>query len=258
MLIGMLLGRGLGVTRTQSVPASAALALGVVCFYTARLLLANAKLGGMLAAAVDPATFPWIWQVYEMQAYAVFLGCVSAVIGALLRQPLAMLSAAFILSAGFGLTGHTHGLESPGVFPWVAGLHVLVAGFWFAAPAALWPAVKLDRAELVRRLEAFSRIAQFAVPALIIAGLVLAWRLADGWDGLIGFAYGRLLLAKLVVASIALALGAFNKMWVTEHVRVDPEVGRRALRLTLSIELMLFLVAMGLIAFATTVEGPEM
>ena len=258
MFIGMLVGRALGVKRTQGVLASAVLAVVVICFYIARLLLANAKLGGTLAAAADSATFMWIWRIYEMQAYAVFLGCLSAVVGALLRQPLVMLAAALILSAGFGLAGHTQGLESPGVFPWLAAFHVLVAGFWFAAPAILWPAADVSGDEVVRRLEDFSRIAQIAVPALFAVGLILMWRLVDGWDGLTGSAYGRLLLAKLIVAAIALALGAFNKMSATRRVKIDPKAGRRTLRCTLSAEFALFLMATALIAFATTVQGPKM
>lgn len=257
MFIGALIACATGVKRTLGVSASTVLALAVLGFYAARLLFANAKLGGTPAAAVDSETFPWIWRIYKMQAYAVVIGCLSAILGALLRQRLAMLAAALILSAGFGLSGHTQGLESPGVMPWLAALHVLVAGFWFAAPVSLWPAVAIDDRELVRRLETFSRIAQFAIPALFAAGLVLAWRLADGWDGLIGSAYGRLLIAKLTAASIALALGAFNKMSVTKRIERDGKFGRRILRLTLSAEFALFLLTIGVIAFATTIQGPE-
>lgn len=258
LLIGLLLARALGVTRMQGVSVTVILGIVVMCFYAARLLLANAMLGGALAVAFDPATFSWIWQAYKIQAYAVMFGCALGVVGAIGQQPAAMLAAAFILSAGFGLAGHTQGLESPSVFPWLAGLHVLIAGFWFGAPAALWPTPKMNQAELVRRLEAFSHIAQFGIPTLFVAGLALAWRLADGWTGLIGSAYGRLLFAKLIVASAALALGALNKLWVTKRVKIDPTAGRSALRLTLSVEFVLFLAAMGLIALATTVQGPEM
>ncbi|WDI31970.1 CopD family protein [Hyphococcus flavus] len=257
MFIGALVGCATGVKRTLGVSASAALALAVLGFYAARLLLANAKLGGTFAAAVDSETFPWIWRIYKLQAFAIILGSLSAFAAALLGKRLIMLTAALILSAGFGLAGHTQGLESLGVMPWLAGFHVLVAGFWFAAPAALWPAAAIDDKELVRRLEAFSRIAQFAIPALFAAGLVLAWRLAEGWDGLTGSAYGRLLFAKLTAASIALALGAYNKMTVTRRIKADHEAGRKTLRFTLAAEFALFLIATGLIAFATTVQGPE-
>ena len=257
LLVGILLGRGFGVTRTRSVPALGLLALVVVCFCAVRLLLANAKLGGSFGAAFDPATLPWIWRAYELQALAVSSGCGLAVVGALLQWRLIMLAAALMLSASFGLAGHTQALDAPGIFPWLAGLHVLVAGFWFAAPAALWPRPNLDQRDLVHRLEAFSRIAQFAVPALFGVGLILAWRLADGWGGLIGSAYGRLLLAKLFVASAALALGAFNKTWVTGRIAQNEHQGRAALKLTLSIEFVAFLSALALIALATTALGPE-
>lgn len=257
LLVGMALGRGFGVTRTHSIPDSALLALVVLSLYAVRLLLANAKLGGSFIAAFDPATFPWIWRAYGLQAFAVLIGCGLAVVGELLQWRLVMIAAALMLSASFGLAGHTQGLEAPGIFPWLAGLHVLVAGFWFAAPAALWPWARLNKAELVRRLRAFSRIAQIAVPALFVAGLILGWRLAGGWEGLTGSAYGRLLLAKLFVASVALGLGAVNKMWVTGQIEQNDHEGYAALKLTLSIEFIAFLGALALIALATTVLGPE-
>ncbi len=257
MFIGMLAICATGVRRTLGISASGVLSIMVLCFYATRLLLANAKLGGTMVAAVNSDTFPWIWRTYNVQAYAVIVGCLSALIGALNQQRLAMLAAALILSAGFGLAGHTQGLESPGVMPWLVGFHVLVAGFWFAAPVALWPATAIDDKELVGRLEAFSRIAQFAIPALFAAGLVLAWRLVGGWEGLTGSAYGRLLLGKLAAASIALALGAFNKFSVTKRIKFEQEAGRRALRFTLSAEFALFLFAVGSIAYATTIAGPK-
>ncbi len=257
MFIGMLAICATGVKRTLGISASGVLSIMVLCFYATRLLLANAKLGGTMVAAVNSDTFPWIWRTYNVQAYAVIVGCLSALIGALNQQRLAMLAAALILSAGFGLAGHTQGLESPGVMPWLVGFHVLVAGFWFAAPVALWPATAIDDKELVGRLEAFSRIAQFAIPALFALGLVLAWRLVGGWEGLTGSAYGRLLLGKLAAASIALALGAFNKFSVTKRIKFEQEAGRRALRFTLSAEFALFLFAVGSIAYATTIAGPK-
>ncbi|MCK5747478.1 MAG: hypothetical protein KAH44_14755, partial [Oricola sp.] len=70
MFIGALIACATGVKRTLGVSASTVLALAVLGFYAARLLFANAKLGGTPAAAVDSETFPWIWRIYKMQAYA--------------------------------------------------------------------------------------------------------------------------------------------------------------------------------------------
>lgn len=256
-LIGLLLHRALKVTAAGSAAAPAVLSSLIMLLYAGRLLAVNAKLGGSLGAAGNADTFLWIWRAHQAQALAVAAGCLLAAGGALLRRRLLMVAAALALSASFGLAGHTQGLETPGAFPWLAAVHVLIAGYWFAAPVTLWPSAKRPIEELTRRLGLFSGTAQIAVPLLFVAGMILAWRLAGGWNGLYGSPYGWLLFAKLLFASLALALGAANKIWVTNQIRLIPEKGLAALRLTLSVEFLAFLAAVAAIAIATTAQGPE-
>ncbi len=68
-------------------------------------------------------------------------------------------------------------------------------------------------------------------------------------------AYGRLILVKIAAAAGALGLGALNKIWVTRQLSVDPQGGRAALRITLSVDACLFATALAAVAAATTVVG---
>lgn len=97
-------------------------------------------------------------------------------------------------------------------------LHLLVAGLW---PTGLLPFVlilkKLHRtstvtdwvsiAVLVRR---FSALSLAAVTLLTVTGFVNGWFLVGSFANLVGQAYGRWLLAKIIFFGIAVAIGAVN------------------------------------------------
>jgi putative copper export protein len=161
-----------------------------------------------------------------------------------------------LAAAGFALTGHTQGLTEPGFAPPAVALHVLIAGFWVAAPVTLWPVTSLADGRLLARLERFSVVAVAAIPILVALGVWLAWRLAGGFAPLIASTYGLLLLLKLLVALAAMGMGALNRQVVTGKVRQNAAVGRRWLRTTLAIETTLFLVAIMAVSAATTIGAP--
>jgi putative copper export protein len=91
---------------------------------------------------------------------------------------------------------------------------------------------------------------------LFIGGGWLALRLAGGFEPLVGSTYGRLRLAKLGAAGIALALGAANAFLVTRAVAEDGLRGRRLLKLTLGLDALLFTAALMAISAATSFVGP--
>jgi putative copper export protein len=163
---------------------------------------------------------------------------------------------AVAMSASFGLTGHTQGLDNPGLMPIAAAVHVLIAGFWLAAPLSLWPRRALADALLARRLRQFSAIALAAIPILVILGVSLAWTLARGRDGLLHTAYGALLLLKLAASLVAIVVGAINHKFVARLVTTEPEGGRKWLASTLSIEAVMFVAAVLIVSAATTFTGP--
>lgn len=235
---------------------SAALASAIAVLLAAlRLALANIQLGGG-DALFDPATLAWTWPTLGPSSTATALGAVALTAGWLLRSRIAAGAGALALAVSFGLTGHSQALQSPGLAPWAVTLHVLLAAFWFAGPITLWPANKLDEPTLLRRVARFSDIAVAAVPLLLALGLWLALVLAGGWTSLYTSLYGQLLLVKLAAATAALVLGAYNKTIVTARLRTAPEAGRRALKLTLGLDVALFLIALGAIAAATSLTGP--
>ncbi len=229
--------------------------LVAIVFAALRLGLANVQLGGG-DALFDPATFSWTWPALGPSSTAIVVGAVALASGWRLRSRRAAGVGAVALALSFGLTGHSQALDSPGFAPWAVASHVLIAAFWLAGPITLWPTHNLDDASLAARATRFSNFAVAAVPLLFVLGLWLALLLSGGWTPLLTSLYGKLLLAKLGAASFALALGAYNKTSVTTRLRATPEPGRRALKLTLSLEAVVFLIALGAIAAATSLTGP--
>ena len=241
--------------RSRALRTATFAGLLALIFAALRLGLANVQLGGV-DALLDPATLSWTWPTLGPSSIAVGVGAGAMAAGWLLRSSIATAIGAIAFAISFALTGHTQALEPPGLAPWAVAAHVLIAAFWFAGPITLWPARSLEGATLTARVTRFSNFAVAAVPALFALGLWLALLLAGGWTPLLTSLYGQLLIAKLAAASFALALGAYNKSVVTARLQTAPETGQRALRLTLGLDAVLFLIALGAIAAATSLTGP--
>lgn len=221
-----------------------------------QLLILNAQMGGSLGAALAADQFGWTWSGGGRPALALLAGAVLLLAASLRKGRILPLLAAVSISAGFGLTGHTAGLEAPGLAPWVVAVHVLIAGFWLAAPVTLWPAPALTDRDVLARAESFSRVARFIVPLLFVSGVYLFWRINGDLTSALSSGYGRLLTAKFLAALLILGLGALNMTHVTHQLATDAVSGRANLRATLRVDAVLFVLILGIIAAATTISGP--
>ncbi|XBQ17376.1 MAG: CopD family protein [Oceanicaulis sp.] len=231
-----------------------AAALAAVLAYALLLLTANAQLGGAWASALDPSTLGWIWPGRQAQVLVLSLGLASVVAASVAKLRLLGLAAVLLIGVSFALSGHAAALEDGLLAQIGVAIHGFAASFWFIAPLLLWPRGDGYDASVVRR---FSEAAIWIVPMVFAAGGYLAWRLAGGLTELFTTAYGQLLSAKLAVALVVLALGAVNKQIVSRWLATDPPQGRRLLRLTLGADAAVFLTALALVSWATTVSGPS-
>lgn len=232
------------------------LGLGLIIAVSLRLTLLNAQLAGGLSAAFSPDTFSWIWPANRSQAIAFLAG--GGLIAASSLAPLKYLKlpAALLVAAGFGLGGHTQGLDTPGLAPLFSGVHALIAGFWIVAPFTLWPHASLDADLVHARMERFSKIALWCVPLLFVSGIWLALRLAGSLEAILSSSYGQLLLAKLLLATLALAIGAWNKLRITHLLKNDAPSGVASLKRSLGADILVFAGILLLISAATTLTGP--
>jgi putative copper resistance protein D len=90
------------------------------------------------------------------------------------------------------------------------------------------------------------------VGALVLAGLVFSFILLGGLLPLISTAYGNVLLAKLVVVSLLLTLGALNKFRLVPLLLEDEELGAKRLRSSVQFEIVLAFIVLFLTSLLTT------
>ena len=121
---------------------------------------------------------------------------------------------------------------------WIGGLAHLVA-VAARGGAETWPAPLLRR---------FSTQALVSVGALVLAGGALSFAYIDGLGGLLGTAYGVMVMTKAVLLGALLALGALN-FWVVRRL-----AGATPLRLRrfVEVELGLGLTVLGAAASLTS------
>ena len=205
---------------------------------------------------LDPELMPLAWMVLGDSTLAILAGAAASIGGVWFGSRVVAGLGAAALSVGFGLTGHAQGLTDPGLAPIMVAAHVLIAGFWVAAPISLYPGSMLDSASLTSRLHRFSKIAVAAIPVLIAVGIWLAWILTEGGEKLLGTTYGLLLLAKLAIGVIAIGVGALNKQIIAAKVQADPATGRKWLCVALLCEATLFAAALIAVSAATTIGAP--
>jgi copper resistance protein D len=254
LAVGLALHAAFGVAAPKRVVAVAALV--ALTFAAARLAVVTAQLGDGFGAFLDGTSLSFAWSALGAPTLALAGGALVVAIGAWRSAIIPAALGAVAMAASFALTGHSQDAAGFGLAPAAVAFHVLLAGFWIAAPVTLWPVDDVQDAELQRRMRRFSAVAVSAVPALVLIGVWLAYLLAGGWAGLTGSAYGALLLAKLAAAIAALGLGAFNRQVVTRTVAADAVRGRRLLAQTLAGEAVLFGLAVLAVSAATTFVGP--
>ena len=80
-------------------------------------------------------------------------------------------------------------------------------------------------------MEGWARVAALAVPALVAAGLVLAWRILGGARQLFASWYGWALLAKVALVGALLGFAAWHRFRLTPALAAGtPGAGHRLSR----------------------------
>ena len=143
-----------------------------------KLLIANAQMAGSISGAFSTETFKWIWRPNAAQTLMFFWGVLFLVFVAKLRWRPGGMIAALFLASGFGLAGHSQSLDMPMLWTFIIAIHVLIAGFWFAAPGSLFPRADVGLGDLAEKAARFSQVAIWIIPVLVGSGL---WSCGSFW-----------------------------------------------------------------------------
>jgi putative copper resistance protein D len=132
---------------------------------------------------------------------------------ALHLEALGLSTASLVLGA---MTGHAAAAEGGTLAMGLDAVHLLAAGVWGGGLVPLafclaWARHLASPAAAVKAAERFSALGLGAVMVLAVSGGFSAWQQVGGVPALLGTAYGRWLMLKLVLFGALIPLAAWNR-----------------------------------------------
>lgn len=258
---------GLVITRTAFPLATAPLGkkIKTQTLLLAILVLVASALGFVLRGAAltggsdgitDPEILGLLWQTPVGTALLFRItGAVFLMTGLFLPQIGQWISLAggVVVLSSFAQIGHLHDMTNP-IMPAVLLVHLLGLSFWVGILAPLHhlsrrPEYLQQAAQLGHQ---FGRSAMILVPALLLAGLLLAWKLVGSLNALIGSGYGQTLALKICLVASLLGLAAGNKLRLVPAMLAGEVTAARHLRRAIEIETALMLFVLVTTATLTT------
>ena len=190
--------------------ARAAAALAVLAWWAAVPLVALYQLGLPASALRDGATWSALaaWEYVVPAAVTVGLALAASARGGL------ALAGCLVALAAPSLTGHTRATSPEALVIAVDVLHLVAGAVWLGGLVAIAMvlgdlAARGDTGVVV--LSRFSTWAAGVLAVLVVAGSVMAWRVAGSWSAVFDTTYGTLLIVKVLVVLVALAIAAWNR-----------------------------------------------
>lgn len=129
---------------------------------------------------------------------------------------------ALVLVSGAWLTHGASRLANAAPLMTVTVIHQLAAAVWIGGMVHLtsqWrllQRVPFGRSLWPRLLARFSPVALTSVVVLVAAGIYLSWEYIGGGYGLVGTAYGTMLITKIVLMCVLLLLGGINNLTIRQ------------------------------------------
>jgi putative copper export protein len=255
-----LFGRRLAVT-TQRVRSLGFLsALAALVLVTAHYALEAARMAGSLSGVFDLSlqqivfessmSTAWIWRTIGLVLIA----------GTIRRRDKASMIVSLIgagaVIVGFLYVGHS-AIHPDRAWLWpLLALHLAVVAFWFGSLLPLYAVSQTERATIAAEVvDGFSRIAIWIVPAIFLAGFVMAILLIDRWAAF-REGYGLLLLAKIGGFAALMLLAALNK-WRYGPALAAANGATAAFQRTVAVEYVLICAVLMATAVMTTLFSPE-
>lgn len=255
LTIGVSLHYALNIKRMH-IRGMVGLGLGCVVFLIGRLIAAHAQLVGSIEGFYSADMYDWVWIANQNMVLMLLAGLILLLISYTYKHKWSTLLGTFLLAYSYGMSGHTVALEDPFLAPYIVGFHILIAGFWIAAPISLWPN-RQSPESILNQTEKFSNVAMWAIPLLFVSGIWLLYQITGSITAALTTAYGQVLIAKFIGAFALMGVGAINKTLVTKKLAQNAPTGVVWLKMTLTTEAFFFIVVVGLISAATVFVGPK-
>jgi putative copper export protein len=164
---------------------------------------------------------------------------------------------AVLATGAFTLTGHTTVNVHRAALAALLMLHLLAVAFWFGALGPLYAAsLRETPARAADIIERFTAVATWLVPAILLAGVVMAVLLLPNLSAL-NEPYGELLIAKVVGFAALMGLAAANKWRFGPALVHGPVQSGLWFRRSVAAEYVLIAVVLTITAVMTSFFSPE-
>ncbi|EBA15758.1 Putative copper export protein [Roseobacter sp. SK209-2-6] len=220
-------------------------------------MLRGAALTGSADGMIDPEMLGLLWQTSAGDALLYrCIGAVVLIIGTMLPLGGAWVSlfGGLLTIWSFGLIGHVPELGG-GAARVLLFLHLLGIAFWVGI---LGPLRRLAQQSLHHQRSArlghrFGQVAAVIVPALILAGLLMAWIVLGEISALFTTGYGQTLVAKMLLVAALLTLAAVNKLRFVPAMLAGDKQAVGHLTRSIEIETWIILTVLAATAMLTSV-----
>jgi putative copper resistance protein D len=218
--------------------------------------LRGANLTGDISGMTDPEMLGLLWSTPVGTALMYRLaGLVLLIVGLFMgRIGLWVSVLGGILAIwSFDQVGHVSGHDTT-LLDIALTLHLLAVALWVGILTPLKrlvskPATYASAADVGHR---FGGVATVAVPALIVVGGYMGYRLVGSFTALISTGYGQALIIKVVLVASLLGLAAANKLRFIPELRTGNPTAASNLAKSISTEWFVILAVLGVTAVLTS------
>ncbi|MGJ8624755.1 MAG: CopD family protein [Yoonia sp.] len=153
----------------------------------------------------------------------------------------------------FDHVGHVSGRDTT-LLDIALTLHLLAVALWIGV---LTPLKRLASSSATYASAAdvghrFGVVATVTVPALIIAGGYMGFKLVGSFSALVGTGYGQALIVKVLLVGLLLGLAAANKLRFIPALHAGDPTAASHLSKSISVEWLVILAVLGTTAVLTT------
>jgi len=255
-----LFGRRLADTARRVRSLGFVSAIAAILLVAAHYALEAARMAGALSGVLDLSlqqivfessmSTAWMWRTLGLVLIAGTIrrqGKVSTVVSSI---------GAGAAIAGFLFVGHS-AIHEDRVWLWpLLALHLAVVAFWFGSLLPLYSVSRSERPPVAAKIvDDFSRFAIWLVPAIFLAGALMALLLIDRW-ATFREGYGLSLLAKIGGFAALMGLAALNK-WRYGPALAEGSGTVAAFQRTVAVEYVLICAVLLTTAVMTTLFSPE-
>jgi len=254
-------GRLLPTTKGAVRRVGAYSALFAIGLLLAQYPLEAARMSGELSGVMDSTLQALVLHSSTATTLAWRLGGLTLILIALRSSGAAssMLSmpGVLLVIGAFALMGHTASHPERWLLCLLLIAHLLVVTFWFGALVPLHLASSREAPmKAAAAINAFSAMAMWIVPVLLVAGVALAALLLPDIAAL-RTTYGRLLIAKLAGFALLMGLAALNKLRLGPAVASGDGRAAAAFRRSLEAEYVLIAGVLSVTAVLTSFYSPD-